>query len=149
MLVVDAFSSSPSGRSEFKDFLSGVKRSFVNQAHREIPTSGGPTSFIVESLSSVKKYVYAYENNEYTDESAIPAFDKIDYIFVDADHRLNPWGAKTRALLLLIKTAFFTNKCIFAAGAASQFVSFVLSNGGRKINVLNGDGAGSKLETMR
>ena len=69
-------------------------------------------------------------------------------IFVDADRRLMPWGDQTRPLLLLLKTAFFTRKCVFAAGGACGFVSFVLSNGGRKINVLNGNGKGSKLETM-
>ena len=115
VLIIDAFTNTPRGRCEFTDFSFGVKQAFQSQTHREIPTCSGPTSFIVETLSSVKRYVYSYENNEFTDETAIQRFDKIDYIFVDADRRLLPWGDKTRGLLLLIKTAFFTNKALFAS----------------------------------
>jgi len=114
---------------------------------RSAPPRSAPLGS-VENITSIQKYVYAYENNEFTDERAIALFDKVDYIFVDADRRLYPWGQQTRALQLLIKTAFFTNKCLFAAGAASQFVSFVLANGGKKINVINGP-AGSPLSSMK
>lgn len=86
----------------------------------------------MEKLSSLHKYVYAYERNEFTDPSAINLFDKIDCIFLDVDRRLLPWGQKSRTLLLLIKTAFFTNKAVFAAGAGLQFVTFVMSTGGKR-----------------
>ena len=92
--------------------------------------------------------MYAYERNEYTDPSAINLFDKVDCIFLDVDHRLLPWGQKSRTLLLLIKTAFFTNKAVFAAGAGLQFVSFVMSTGGKRLRVLNGE-AGTDIKVMK
>jgi hypothetical protein len=92
----------------------------------------------VEDLTGLRKYVYAYERNEFTDPASIGLFDKLDCIVMDVDHRLQPWGDRTRALLLLVKTAFFTNKPVFAAGAGIQFVAFVLGNGGKRVRVLNG-----------
>ena len=148
VLVVDAFDSSPGGRKQFKDFFEGVKYAFESETkHSETHSASGSTQYDVESLSQLHKYVYAYERNEFTDPSAIGLFDKIDCIFIDGDHRLLPWGQRTRPLLLLIKAAFFTNKAVFAAGAGLQFFCFVLSTGGKRIRLLNGE-EGSDIELM-
>ncbi|GMH50273.1 hypothetical protein TrRE_jg6536, partial [Triparma retinervis] len=137
VLVVDGFGKSAVGRRQFEDFFSGVKQAFEVTKGRE-----ASILFDVEPIPQLYKYVYAYERNEYTDPAAIKLFDKIDMIFVDCDHRLLPWGKRTRPLLLLLKTAFFTNKCVFAAGGATQMLSFVISTGGKKIRVLNGEEGG-------
>ncbi|GMH59725.1 hypothetical protein TrLO_g6446 [Triparma laevis f. longispina] len=149
VLVVDGFDSTPSGRRNFKDFFDGVKYAFESETnHWETHTANGSTQYDVEKLSSLHKYVYAYERNEFTDPSAINLFDKIDCIFLDVDRRLLPWGQKSRTLLLLIKTAFFTNKAVFAAGAGLQFVTFVMSTGGKRLRVLNGE-AGTDIKMMK
>ena len=147
VLVVDGFDSSARGRSQFNDFFRGVKYAFRETCNAEVPLASGlPHQFDVEPLDQLFKYVYAYERNEYTDPAAIALFDKVDCIFVDCDRRLMPWGKKTRALLLLLKTAFFTRKCVFAAGGAMQLVAFVLSTGGKRVRVLNGQSGGKRSD---
>ena len=149
VLVVDGFDNGSSGRRQFKSFLAGVQSAFAQTLHTEIGTADSqPTSWEISTLSNLTKYVYAYERNEYTDVNAINMFDKLDCIVVDVDNRLVPWGALTRPLLLLLKTAFFTNKPVFAAGGGIQFVSFVLSNGGKRIRVLNGEEGSDADKTM-
>jgi len=146
ILVVDGFNKSKLGRKAFDGFFSSVKDAFNQTVNREVPAST-THQFDVEPISGLYRYVYAYERNEFTDPNAIKLFDKLDMIFVDCDRRLLPWGKRTRPLLLLLKTAFFTNKCVFAAGGATQMLSFVISTGGTKIRVLNGEREG-KFEDM-
>ena len=110
-LVIDAFSSNSTGRKAFEEFYESVAYACSGMSRTEVPGSNGkPSIFAVETLKTCESYVYAYERNEFTDTQAIKNFDRIDCIFISGDRRLLPWGKRTRALLLLVKNAFFTNK---------------------------------------
>lgn len=140
VLLVDAFSKSAKGRTQFKQFYETTRQCF------ERASEGVQPNYVVRSFRNLKDYIYEADT-EFMNPRAYRNFDSVDFIIVDGNANLRPWTRQVRQLLLLFKMAVMTQKCCFLASVGFQTLVHLFATSGVKLEILNGP-VGGRTEDL-
>jgi hypothetical protein len=145
VLVVNGLPSSARGRQSAKEFYNSVVAAFEPVSKLDID----PPDFIHVHKSELDDYLFEAES-EFDRPTAISRFDRVDFVFVNADDSALPWLPANRKLAVLIKMCFATNKCLFAVNSAALILAYMCAtNGITDLNVVNGGGMGGNLASIK
>jgi hypothetical protein len=145
VLVVNGLASSARGRQAAKDFYNSVIKAFKPVSKMDID----PPDFIHVHKSELDDYLFEAES-EFDRPQAVSRFDRVDFVFVNADESALPWLPANRKLAVLIKMCFATNKCLFAVNSAVYSLAYMCAtNGTTDLNVVNGGGMGGNLASIK
>ncbi|GMF16925.1 unnamed protein product [Phytophthora fragariaefolia] len=98
--------------------------------------------------SNLDSYLFEL-HSEFADPQSITNFDQLDIVFVDGDANSSPWSPNMRKLALLTKMCMMTGKCYFGSGIGASLLAFACSTGGERLRVINNDGKGNVLDSLR
>ena len=143
VLVINGYSNTKLGEDSFKKFFGIVKKSFeyLRTCGMEAP------QYVTLDRTNVDSYIYL-KNTKFDNPEAIRLFDSADFIIMDGDANLLPWTNAAYKLGLLFKQAKRCDKAVFAAGFAFYLLIYYCATNCLKVNIINGNGWGSKLEKI-
>eukprot|EP00826_Nyctotherus_ovalis_P031984 TRINITY_DN2579_c0_g1_i6.p1 TRINITY_DN2579_c0_g1~~TRINITY_DN2579_c0_g1_i6.p1 ORF type:complete len:493 (+),score=117.99 TRINITY_DN2579_c0_g1_i6:45-1523(+) len=144
VLIVNGYSDTPAGREAFKRFVAIVKKSFE---YLRVCGMDEPV-YVVLDYKNVRTYIYE-KNTKYDNPEAGRLFDSTDFLMMDGDANLLPWVGRAKLFGMLFKQAKRCNKAIFAAGFAFYQLIFYCATNCMQVNIINGNGWGSRLEEIR
>ena len=150
ILIVNAFGSSSQERSKFTSFCNLIKNSL-----KKFSQNSGIDNFcfIYRTPNTINDFIYNGECSpgEETKESLINRknFEKLDMIFIDGQEKYLPWKDKGYRLYEFIRLCKTTNKILFAAGVAMQFLIYYLATGSNTLfNFINSKGEIQAIEEL-
>ena len=150
ILVVNAFGSSTKEKSKFISFCNLIKESL-----KKFSQNSGIDNFffIYRTPNTITDFIYNGDCNpgEETKESLINRknFEKIDMVFIDGYEKYLPWKEKGYRLYEFIRLCKTTNKILFAAGVAMQYLIYYLATGSNTLfNFINSKGEIQAVEEL-
>ena len=150
ILIVNAFGSSSKEKSKFISFCNLIKDSL-----KKFSQNSGIDNFcfIYRTPNTINDFIYNGDCNpgEETKESLINRknFEKLDMIFIDGQEKYLPWKEKGYRLYEFIRLCKTTNKILFAAGVAMQFLIYYLATGSNTLfNFINSKGEIQAVEEL-
>ena len=150
ILIVNAFGSSSQERSKFTSFCNLIKNSL-----KKFSQNSGIDNFcfIYRTPNTINDFIYNGECSpgEETKESLINRknFEKLDMVFIDGQEKYLPWKDKGYRLYEFIRLCKTTNKILFAAGVAMQFLIYYLATGSNTLfNFINSKGEIQAIEEL-
>ena len=150
ILIVNAFGSSSKEKSKFISFCNLIKESL-----KKFTQNSGIDNFcfIYRTPNTINDFIYNGDCNpgEETKESLINRknFEKIDMVFIDGYERYLPWKEKGYRLYEFIRLCKTTNKILFAAGVAMQYLIYYLATGSNTLfNFINSKGEIQAVEEL-
>ena len=150
ILIVNAFGSSTKEKSKFISFCNLIKESL-----KKFSQNSGIDNFffIYRTPNTITDFIYNGDCNpgEETKESLINRknFEKIDMVFIDGYEKYLPWKEKGYRLYEFIRLCKTTNKILFAAGVAMQYLIYYLATGSNTLfNFINSKGEIQAVEEL-
>ena len=136
ILLVNAFSDSKSGKSEFRDFFR-VFNDIIQETKDAI--DGGSRDIDVRRLDNLGDIVLDWEHSVLSRDAAQLArnFDKIDVICVCGNMTILPWNPACFDLIVLIHMAHLLNKPMLTCGSGAYAAVYTCATQGARFNILN------------
>ena len=136
ILLVDAFSDSKLGRSEFHEFF-GAFNNIIQETKDAI--DGGTRDIDVRRLDNLSDIVLDWEHSVLSHNAAQIArnFDKIDLICVCGNMAFLPWSPLCFDLIILIHMAHLLKKPMMTCGSGAYAAVYACATQGARFNILN------------
>ncbi|EAR85528.2 hypothetical protein TTHERM_00442780 (macronuclear) [Tetrahymena thermophila SB210] len=134
ILIVNAYSDTPSGQKQFSEFENMIKQYFLRQ--KDLMDT--ETEFFVCDKNNICDFLYEMSGS-FVSKEAAKSFDFIDMVFIEGDANLRPWSDKASQFLMFLKNCFKTNKILWASQFAMQALIYLIATDlERPVNIVNG-----------